>query len=136
MIPPFYYFNRSAAHGAPRYGTTGCEYVGLACTRVTELIVLLYSIVVRLCSVTKPPTWPEEPERFRILDTNQEGMYLEDTTRLSSRQIVLHLVCGNLAYTLPALAAALCTQAIATTTWTNTRTIIDKQGGPHSSFGE
>ena len=53
-----------AAHGAPRYGTTGYEYVGLACTRVTELIVLLYSIVVGLCSVTKPLTWPEEPERF------------------------------------------------------------------------
>ena len=33
-------------------------------------------------------------------------------------------------------AAALCTQAIATTTWTNTRTLSDKQGGPHSSFGE
>ena len=38
MVPPFYYFNRSAAHGAPRYGTTGYEYVGLACTRVTYFL--------------------------------------------------------------------------------------------------
>ena len=45
-------------------------------------------------------------------------------------------VCGNLQYMLPALAAALCTQAIATRTWTNTRTLSDKQGGPHSCFGE
>ena len=34
IIPLFYCFNRSAAYGAPRYGTTGYEYVGLACTRV------------------------------------------------------------------------------------------------------
>ena len=38
IIPLFYCFNRSAAYGAPRYGTTGYEYVGLACTRVSYFL--------------------------------------------------------------------------------------------------
>ena len=48
IIPSFYCFNRSAAYGAPRYGTTGYEHVGLACTRFIGCAKVYFIMVSKL----------------------------------------------------------------------------------------